>query len=273
MLDCPSDRIDGTLTITVDAVGTDGQAEGSLTLTMKQKAPQLSADAVKCVVAAMTLEEKACLVAGTQNKSRPDVSGTTYAIPRLGIPSIVVNDGPAGVRYGTSIWYPSEINVASSWDVFLARDIGVSMAEDSLAKDIDIILAPGMNIQKNILCGRNFEYLSEDPILTALMAGAYTDGIQSKGVGVAIKHFVANNQEVNRGTVSSTVTERALREIYLKAFGMVVQSSDPYTVMSSYNKLNGRLTVNGLKVCGKGDPPKENPFAKRSAFTIQVIQY
>ena len=170
----------------------------------------------------------------------PGASGGTYAIPRLGIPSITVNDGPAGVRYGTAIWYPSEVNISSSWDPILAREIGVSMAEDALAKDIDIILAPGMNIQKNILCGRNFEYISEDPILTAKIAAGYTDGIQSKGVGVSIKHFATNNQETSRGTVSSTVTERALREIYLKAFGMVVKSSDPYTIMSSYNKLNGQ---------------------------------
>ncbi|MBR5602158.1 MAG: glycoside hydrolase family 3 protein, partial [Clostridia bacterium] len=114
------------------------------------------------------------------------------------------------------------------------------MGKDSLAKGVDVILAPGMNVQKNVLGGRNFEYCSEDPILTAYIAAAYTNGIQSTGVGVSLKHFAANNQETARGSISANVTERALREIYLKAFGMVVRDADPYTVMSSYNLVNGK---------------------------------
>ena len=245
-LTCGADKVNGELTLVIEAVGSDGtDMETSLTwdtatLKLKNGLPQLTADGVRCVVAAMTLEEKAHMVTGTQNVKLKDASGGTYEIPRLGVPSITVNDGPAGVRYGTTVWYPSVINISSSWDVKLAKEIGVSMAEDALAQDIDIILAPGMNIQKNVLGGRNFEYVSEDPILTAFVAAAYTDGIQSKGVGVSLKHFAANNQETARGQISANVTERALREIYLKAFGMVIESSDPYTVMSCYNLINGQ---------------------------------
>ena len=218
----------------------NSQVLATATLKMKNGLPQLTPDGIYCVVAAMTLEEKANMVTGTQKVALAGASGGTYAIPRLGIPSITVNDGPAGVRYGTTVWYPSVINVSSSWDKALAEAVGVSMAEDALAQDVDIILAPGMNIQKNVLGGRNFEYVSEDPILTAYIATAYTQGIQSLGVGVSLKHFAANNQETARGSVSANVTERALREIYLKAFGMTVEAADPYTIMSSYNLINGQ---------------------------------
>ena len=245
-LTCGADKAQSKMTLVIEAVGSDGAAmETSMiwdtaTLKLKNGLPQLTADGVRCVVSAMTLEEKAHMVTGTQNVKLKDASGGTYEIPRLGVPSITVNDGPAGVRYGTTIWYPSVINLSSSWDTRLVQEIGVSMAEDALAQDIDIILAPGMNIQKNVLGGRNFEYVSEDPLLTAYIAAAYTDGIQSKGVGVSLKHFAANNQETARGQISANVTERALREIYLKAFGMVIESSAPYTVMSSYNLINGQ---------------------------------
>ncbi|MBE6585794.1 MAG: hypothetical protein E7645_04610 [Ruminococcaceae bacterium] len=245
-LTCSTDKISGELTLVIEAVGTDGTVtETSLiwdtaTLKLKNGLPQLTADGVRCVVAAMTLDEKAHMVTGTQNVKLEGASGGTYEIPRLGVPSITVNDGPAGVRYGTTVWYPSVINMSSSWDTKLVKEIGISMAEDALAQDIDIILAPGMNIQKNVLGGRNFEYVSEDPLLTAYIASAYTDGIQSLGVGVSLKHFAANNQETARSQISANVTERALREIYLKAFGMVIESSAPYTVMSCYNLINGQ---------------------------------
>ncbi len=245
-LTCGTENAQSEMTLIIEAIGVPGDGTEVLivwktaTLKLKNGLPQLTADSVRCVVAAMTLEEKAHMVTGTQNVKLEGASGGTYEIPRLGIPSITVNDGPAGVRYGTTVWYPSVINMSSSWDTALIQEIGVSMAEDALAQDIDIILAPGMNIQKNVLGGRNFEYVSEDPLLTAFIAAAYTDGIQSLGVGVSLKHFAANNQETARSQISSNVTERALREIYLKAFGMVIASSDPYTVMSSYNLINGQ---------------------------------
>ncbi len=234
-----ADRLNGELTLTVTATDAAGIAASPLTLYTKGGLVQLSADAIDCVVAAMTVQEKAHMVTGTQNVLRKGASGGTYAIERLGVPSVTVNDGPAGLRYDTTVWYPSVINVSSSWDADLAAKIGTAMGKDSLVKGIDVILAPGMNIQKNVLGGRNFEYSSEDPILTAYIATAYTEGIQSTGVGVSLKHFAANNQEFARGSISANVTERALREIYLKAFGMTVRDADPYTIMSSYNLING----------------------------------
>ena len=238
-LECPSDRASGELTLQITATDAAGLSPAPLTLYTKNGLVQLSADAIDCVVAAMTLEEKAHMVTGTQNVLLQGASGGTYAIERLGVPSVTVNDGPAGLRYEMTVWYPSVINVSSSWDADLASQIGTAMGEDSLVKGVDVILAPGMNIQKNVLGGRNFEYCSEDPILTAYIATAYTKGIQSTGVGVSLKHFAANNQEIARGSVSANVTERALREIYLKAFGMTVRDADPYTIMSSYNLING----------------------------------
>lgn len=236
---CPADKINGALALLVTATDENGIEATPLQLYSKGGVVQLSADAIDCVVAEMTPQEKAHMVTGTGDSLMPGASGSTYPIDRLGIPSVTVNDGPAGLRYDTTVWYPSVINVSSSWDPTLAMQIGTAMGKDTLVKDIDVILAPGMNIQKNVLGGRNFEYCSEDPILTAYMASAYTHGIQSTGVGVSLKHFVANNQEISRGSVSANVTERALREIYLKAFGMAVRDADPYTIMSCYNLVNG----------------------------------
>ena len=238
-LPCPADRIDGELTLLIAATDVQGIAATPLILYTKGGLIQLSADSIDCVVAAMTLEEKAHMVTGTGDPLMPGASGSTYPIERFGIPSVTVNDGPAGLRYDTTVWYPSVINLSSSWDASLASRIGTAMGDDCLVKGIDVILAPGMNIQKNVLGGRNFEYCSEDPMLTAYIASAYTSGIQSTGVGVSLKHFAANNQETSRGSVSANVTERALREIYLKAFGMAVRDANPYTIMSCYNLVNG----------------------------------
>ncbi len=239
---CPSDKIMEELTVTGTATATGETASREIILKLKNGLPQLTPDGVRCVVAAMTPEEKAHMVTGVQNPVKQGASGGTYPIDRLGIPSITVNDGPAGVRYNTSVWYPSVHNLTASWDPALISTVGQAIGEDSLALGIDIVLGPGMNIQKNVLCGRNFEYCSEDPILTALMSASYVSGMQSSGAGACLKHYAANNQETARGGTSSNVTERALREIYLKAFGMVVADADPMTVMSSYNCLNGPHT-------------------------------
>ena len=241
-LDCPADKLDGELTVVGTAASNGEAVADDVTLALKNGLPQLTPDGIRCVIAAMTAEEKAHLVTGTQTPVKQGASGGTYAIQRLGVPSITVNDGPAGVRYNTSVWYPSVHNLTASWDPALISAVGQSIGEDSLALGIDIVLGPGMNIQKNVLCGRNFEYCSEDPILTALMSAAYVSGMQSSGAGACIKHYAANNQESARGSTSANVTERALREIYLKAFGMVVADADPMTVMSSYNCLNGTHT-------------------------------
>jgi beta-glucosidase len=252
-----------------------------------QSVPQLGKAPIKDVIAAMTLEEKAKLVVGAgmrfgpPNAQRrdstrrdstnqqpttpqapvvgstqqrvPGAAGTTYAIPRLGIPSIVVADGPAGVRispfrnrdssrsyYATA--FPVATLLASSWDTALVKTVGKAMGHEVKEYGIDILLAPALNIHRNPLGGRNFEYYSEDPLVAGSMTTAMVNGIESNGVGTSIKHFAANNQERNRNTVNTIASERALREIYLRGFEIAVKKAQPWTVMSSYNKINGTYT-------------------------------
>ncbi|MCR4765714.1 MAG: glycoside hydrolase family 3 C-terminal domain-containing protein [Bacteroidaceae bacterium] len=229
------------------------------------QAQKLNPNNVDDIVKAMTVEEKAELIvgagwgsmtAGAMTASSevlvPGAAGTTNPIERLGIPATVLSDGPAGVRisptrkgtnktfYATG--FPVGTSLASTWNTELVEQVGKAIGNEVLEYGIDVLLAPGMNIHRNPLNGRNFEYYSEDPYLTGKIATAYTKGIQSNGVGVSIKHYAANSQETNRMAVDSRVNQRALREIYLKAFEMVVKEADPWTVMSSYNKLNGKFT-------------------------------
>ncbi len=200
---------------------------------------------LKALISQMTLEEKAGLCSGAS-------FWYTKPVDRLGIPPVMMTDGPHGLRKQAgdadhlginnsveAVCFPAACATASSFDTGLMTRLGEVLGEECQAEDVSILLGPAVNIKRSPLCGRNFEYISEDPYLTGKLAAAYIRGVQSKHVGTSIKHFAANNQEYNRMSCSSEVSERAMREIYLPAFEEAVKASQPKTVMCSYNKING----------------------------------
>ena len=199
---------------------------------------------IKALIEKLTVEEKAALVAGTDFMY-------TVSVPRLGIPSIRMSDGPHGLRVQTeggdngiagsepATAFPTAVSTASSWNPENARKMGEAIAEECLHYGVDILLGPGVCIKRNPLCGRNFEYFSEDPLLAGKMGAAEVSGVQSKGVGVSVKHFALNNSENYRFMGDSICDMRAIREIYLKAFEIIVKESKPHTLMCAYNKING----------------------------------
>lgn len=199
---------------------------------------------IKELVSQLTIEEKAGLCSGRDN-------WYTKGIERLGIPSMKMSDGPHGLRTQAgeksgfaqncvpAVCYPPACTMAASFDRELLRQEGEILGRESQALDVQVILGPGVNIKRSPLCGRNFEYFSEDPLISTELATSFIDGVQSQGVGATLKHFLANNQEHRRMTSSSVVDDRTLREIYLAAFEGAVKNAKPWAVMTSYNKING----------------------------------
>lgn len=203
---------------------------------------------MKTIISEMTLEEKAGICSGSD-------FWHTKAVERLGIPAVMLSDGPHGLRkqegagdhlgLGKSIaatCFPAACATASSFDVDLIEKMGETLGEECQAEDLSVLLGPGVNIKRNPLCGRNFEYFSEDPYLAGKMAAAHIRGVQKWDVGTSLKHFAANNQEYNRMSCSSEVDERTLREIYLAGFETAVKEAQPKTIMCSYNKVNGTFS-------------------------------
>lgn len=192
-------------------------------------------DKISALLNELTLDEKVSLLSGQDFWSLP-------SIERLGIPSLNLSDGPTGLRSTNSdpaTVFPVGTALAATWDPGLVHEVSVAIGREAIAHGVDVLLAPGVNIQRTPLGGRNFEYYSEDPHLAGAIGCAYVDGVQSVGVGTSVKHFVANNQEHNRMTGNSKVSMRALREIYLAAFEPIIKRAKPWTVMSAYNRING----------------------------------
>ena len=194
----------------------------------------------KVLVEEMKLEEKALLLSG-------DGWWRTHAIDRFGIPPIYLSDGPHGLRKveggglptsAAATCFPTASALASSWDPELIREVGIALANECQAQDVQILLGPGVNMKRSPLGGRNFEYLSEDPVLAGKMAAAYIQGVQSQGIGTSLKHYAANNQEFERMATSSNVDERTLHEVYLPAFEIAVKEAQPWSVMAAYNPIN-----------------------------------
>jgi beta-glucosidase len=192
----------------------------------------------------LTLEEKVTLTVGGG-------AYTTAAVERLGIPAIYLCDGPHGVRKqlvdqiagldeaAPATCFPTASALGSSWDTALAAEVGSAIAAECLALDVQVLLGPGVNMKRTPLCGRNFEYYAEDPVLAGEMGAAFVSGVQSRGVGTSLKHYACNNQEHERLTISAEIDLRTMREIYLPAFERVVKNAQPWTVMAAYNKVNG----------------------------------
>lgn len=234
-----------------------------------QVAGQVNPEALK-IVRKMTVDEKIKMVVGKGmrmpgmnmassptvglTKDRVDgAAGSTYSFEHLGIPTMVVADGPAGLRIsptretepGKTFYctaFPVATLLASTWDTAMVYETGKAMGREVRDYGVDVLLAPALNIQRNPLGGRNFEYYSEDPLVSGLITASMVNGIESNGVGTSIKHFAANNQETNRNLVNTIVSERTLREIYLRGFQIAVKRAQPWTVMSSYNLINGTYT-------------------------------
>lgn len=222
---------------------------------------KLNASNIDEVIGQMTLEEKVHMVIGCgmsmgDDVNFPGTAGRTYDIPRLGIPSVYLADGPHRLAmavkrdFDSHFYYatefPSGTTVAATFDPNAAFQVGAALGEEVKDYGMDVLLAPGANLMRNVLCGRNHEYYSEDPVVTGKIAAGYINGVQSQGTGTCLKHFAVNNQETNRNNNDSRVAQRPLRELYLKGFEMAVKESQPWSIMTSYNKVNGKYTCEDI---------------------------
>ena len=222
---------------------------------------KLNADNIDEVIGQMTLEEKVHMVIGCgmamgDGAKFPGTAGRTYDIPRLGIPSVYLADGPHRLAMATkrdfdsrfyyTTEFPSGTTVAATFNPDAAFKVGAALGEEVKDYGMDVLLAPGANLVRNALCGRNHEYYSEDPVVTGKIAAGYINGVQSQGTGTCLKHFAVNNQETNRNNNDSRLTPRPLRELYLKGFEIAVKESQPWSIMTSYNKVNGKYTCEDI---------------------------
>ena len=225
-----------------------------------------TSERINDLISRMSLPQKVNMLMGTGfsmdafggSRKVPGAAGESYPLAEFGLPSIVLADGPAGLRispirendeqryYATA--FPTATLLASSWNTELLQQVGAAMGQEVKEYGVDVFLAPGMNIQLNPLGGRTFEYYSEDPVLSGNMAAAMVNGVESHGVGSTIKHYVANNIETNRMHLDAVVSGRAMREIYLRGFEIAIEKSQPWAVMSAYNKLNGTYTSQDSKL-------------------------
>lgn len=208
---------------------------------------------IRQIIDQMTLEEKASLCSGSNGWE-------SKGVERLQVPSVRVSDGPHGLRKqveGTdnlgmmesirAVCFPAGCALASSFDKNLLKEVGVALGKECQAEDVDILLGPGINIKRSPLCGRNFEYFSEDPLVASHMAVEYIQGLQSQGIGACLKHFFANNQETRRFSISSEMDQRTAREIYLAAFEGAVREGKPWTIMCAYNRIHGTYAAENRK--------------------------
>lgn len=230
---------------------------------MAQSIPNLSSQNIDEIINKLTIHEKVSLLVGIGKKTyknppsgpktvlTPGACGYTSAVPRLGLTPVSMADGPSGVRLSSKAddyketfctAFPSGISIGASWDTEVAEKIGTATGEEAREYGVDVLLAPGMNLQRNPLCGRNFEYYSEDPLISGKMAAAYTNGVQSNGIGATLKVVFAYNQETLRREYNAVISQRAIREIYLRSFEIAIEESKPWAIMTSYNLVNGLLT-------------------------------
>ncbi|MDR0627423.1 MAG: glycoside hydrolase family 3 protein, partial [Bifidobacteriaceae bacterium] len=237
------------MTVTAELPAGDQTSQDAAMMTPPSAEQPVTVDRISWLMERLTAKEKLSLLDGLD-------FWHTQPVERLGIPALMLTDGPHGLRKQVTsadhlgincsvpaTCFPTGAALASSWDTGLLSEVGKALAEEARAEQVGVVLGPGLNIKRSPLCGRNFEYFSEDPLLAGELAGAMVRGLQGEGIGACLKHFAANNQETDRMRISAEIDPRTLREIYLAGFERAVRAGQPWTVMSSYNKINGTYSA------------------------------